>query len=430
MSKIKPFQAVIYNQEKIKDMSQVVCPPYDVISPVEQERYHKISPYNFLHILLGKDIAGEDKYKRSGDYFVSWLRENILIHDQKPAIYFYSQQYKVKGETKTRFGFISLLHLEESKSSLFVHEHTRLEAKEDRFRLMNQVNANLSPIFIVFEDKKRIIQRTLSQHIQGKTPFIEVTDDEKTVHRVWRLDQPETIKGIQDSLEQEDIFIADGHHRYEVACAYRDQMRKMLGEKTNGEESFNYVLTYFTNTDQRGLSIFPIHRLLKLSLNIDMNEFKLKLKEFFDVEEIKDKDRFFFLMHKAGCNEHLIGMYKDKKYFLLRLKNVKILDKMISDKPKEYRALDVAILNYLILKNMLNCDLDNKDLIVFSPHADDFIEQVDKNPAYMAFFLNPVKVEQIIAVARKGERMPPKSTYFYPKVLSGLVINKFDKESA
>lgn len=425
MIKIKPFAAVTYNQEKIRDISSVVCPPYDVISPAKQQYYHDINNYNFIHILFGKDVPGEDKYRRSESYFRDWLKNKILIQDNGDAVYFYSQQYNIKGEKRTRFGFISLLHLGENGSSIFGHEHTRLEPKEDRLKLLKQVKANLSPIFAIFLDKKRIIQRTYRQYVQDREPFIDIIDDEKTVHKLWRLDSREILEKIQSSISGENIFIADGHHRYEVACAYRDQMRQKLGAIT-GEESFNYILTYFTNTDPRGLSILPIHRLLKLEANLDLGDFVSSLKDYFDVEEIKQRQRFFFLMEKGGRTEHLLGMYKNNKFWLLRLKNIKILDGMISDKPQEYRSLDVSILNYIILKKILGYDFENKENLTFSPHADEFIERVNNDEFSIAFFLNPVKIEQIISVALRGERMPPKSTYFYPKVLSGLVVNKFN----
>ncbi|MBU4418678.1 MAG: DUF1015 family protein, partial [Candidatus Omnitrophica bacterium] len=167
---------------------------------------------------------------------------------------------------------------------------------------------------------------------------------------------------------------------------------------------------------------------LKLDTRLDLDDFMDKAKEYFDIDQFKDRTRFFFLLEKAGCTEHLLGLYKDKKYFLLRLKNVKMLDKLISDKPKEYRTLDVAIFNYLVLKNILKLNLNNLTAVKYSPDPYALMEEVDSNPLNVAFFLNPVKIQQIINIAVSGNKMPPKSTYFYPKVLSGLVVNKFEKE--
>ncbi|MBU1923936.1 MAG: DUF1015 domain-containing protein [Candidatus Omnitrophica bacterium] len=428
MTKIKAFKAVFYNPEKIKDFNQVVCPPYDVISPLAQDTYHERSVYNFIHILLAKDSATDDKYRRAGSIFRDWLKDTVLVQDKRPAIYFYSQQYVIRGEKKTRLGFISLLKLGDDKgSAVFGHENTHTEAKQDRFRLLKQVKANLSPIFVIFLDKKRIIQRIFQKYIFGKEAFIEVIDDEKTLHKLWRLDTPEALEVIEASMSNENIFIADGHHRYEVSCAYRDLMREKLGAQFSGEEDFNYCLSYFTNTDYRGLSISPIHRLFKLDAELDLMDFIFRAKEYFDVDQVKEKVRFFFLMEKAGCTEHLLGVYKDKKYFLLRLKNIKILDKLTVNKPKEYRMLDVAILNYLVLKNILSFDLDNLPKVRYDPDPEELIKEVDADPLKVAFFLNPVKIGQIIEVALGGNKMPPKSTYFYPKVLSGLVINKLEE---
>lgn len=426
MAKIRPFRAVIYNQEKIKDLSRVVCPPYDIISPHQQQSYHDISPYNLIHILLGKDIPGEDKYLRAANYFRGWLKDKILIQEEKPAVYFYSQQYNLKGEKKTRVGFIALLHLEDKNPSVFGHEQTRPEPKEDRLRLLKAVRANLSPIFVLFSDKKRIIQRIHQQHIQNQKPFIDITDDEKTIHKLWKLDYQSVLDRLCFDMHNENIFIADGHHRYEVASAYRDEIRQIIGRFT-GEEDSNYILAYFTNVESRGLTILPIHRLVRSPLKMsDTAGLMVALREYFDVEEVRDKIRFFFLMEKAGHREHVLGMYKDRRYLLLRLKNIKILDKTIADKPKEYRSLDVSILNQIVLKNIFGLDLEDRQGITFTPDADELIESVDRDVSSIAFFLNPVKIQQIMSLALNRDKMPEKSTYFYPKVLSGLVINKFD----
>lgn len=425
MTKIIPFKALMYNQKIIKDVSKVVCPPYDVISPEQQEYYYQKDPHNLIHILLAKDKAGDNKYERSGKYFKEWIKENILISEEMPSIYFYSQLYNLKGEKRTRYGFIALLRLGNSNSGVYGHENTHMPAKEDRFRLLKQVKANLSPIFVLFPDQKRIIARMREKFIQGQAPSIELTDDDKTVHKIWRISSPEIVSAVQEKMTDENIFIADGHHRYEVSCAYQEEMKQLAG-KSSQDESFDYILAYFTNLDPRGLTIMPIHRLVRLKEEFNMREFQNLLSEYFDVEEVKDRNKFFFLLNKAAGHEHILGMYKNKKFWFIRLKNIKILDKIIKDKPYEYRILDVSILNHIVLKKILGLDLDDKEVIRFSPDCEELIETVNKEADKIAFFLNPVKVEQIMSVAIKGEKMPPKSTYFYPKVLSGLVINKLE----
>ena len=201
-------------------------------------------------------------------------------------------------------------------------------------------------------------------------------------------------------------------------------MKEKAGDKFTGEEDFNYIMTYFTNTDRRGLTIFPIHRLFQAEDGLDRQALQTRLKGYFDLEEVRDKDKFFFLLNKAGRTEHSIGMYMEREFWLLRLKNIKILNKLIPDKPESYRSLDVCILNYLIFKNILGVESDNKRLLCFSPNVEEILSGAEGRGGRIAFFLNPAKIEQIMAVALSGEKMPPKSTYFYPKVLSGLVIHK------
>ena len=424
MSKIAPLQAVIYNQDKVNNLSSVVCPPYDVISPAEQQKLYDKNPFNFIHIILSRGDNEKDKYEVASQYLEGWLKEKILIKDNSPAIYFYSQQYNVKGENKARYGFMCLLRLPEDRSAVFAHEHTRAAPKEDRLRLFRAVGANLSPIFVVFADKKRIIQR-LSDDCLGKKPFLEATDESKTVHKVWRIDSPHMLADIQKKMDSENLFIADGHHRYEVSCIYRDEMKEKTGI-ADPDAPFNFTLAYFTNMDQRGLTIFAIHRLVKLARQIDMAGLRKELLKYFDIEEIKEKNRFFFLLEKAGGREHVFGMYKDNHFYLLRLKNVKILDNFSQDKSKAYRSLDVSILNSLVFDNILKLDLEGADNIIFNNNAEDIINAVDNDVQAIGFFLNPVKIDQIMSVALAGDKMPPKSTFFYPKVLSGLVINKHE----
>lgn len=426
MVEVKPFRAVIYNQDKIEDLAKVVCPPYDVISAQKQLFYQELDAHNLIHILLRPDTEREDKYQRAAGYFKDWIKNKVFIQEEESAIYFYTQQYNIKGEKKIRFGFICLLRLDEKGASVFAHEHTRSEPKDDRLKLLRQVNANLSPIFAVFLDKKRIIQRTYQKHIRDKLPLMCVTDEDKTTHKIWKITAPSLIKEIQTSMLKEEIFIADGHHRYEVACLYRDEMQQALGTSFTGEEDFNYLMSYFTNTDPHGLLILSIHRLLKLDKHLDFETFQKKLQDFFDLEEVKKTEQFFFLLQKCGQSEHVIGMYKDKRYWLLRLKNIKILDRIMSDKPKEYRELDVSILNAIVFEKILNIDVTDKKNLTFNHDYEYIIDQVDCDRSCVGFFLNPVKMQQIISVALKGERMPSKSTFFYPKLVSGLVINKHE----
>lgn len=425
MANIKPFCGIYFNQDKITDISKVICPPYDIISPVAQESYHRLSPYNMIHLEFGRDKPGEDKYKCAEVSFNNWLKEEILMRDKEPAIYFYNQRFTIRGEAKERLGFIALLRLEGKGNTVFPHEHTRLEPKEDRLQLIKHVEANLSPIFVLFSDEKRIIRRTYEKYIKDTSPFIEIIDEERMSHKIWRFNSEDALESFQAQMENKNIFIADGHHRYEVALAFREEMKKKLGNLPE-EADFNYIMAYFTNIEGKGLSILPIHRLVEGISDFRIDTFKEAVKAYFDIQEIKERDNFLLLLEKAGVRENTLGMYRDKKFYLLRLKNKKFLDKEILDKPKEYGSLDVTILNYIVLKRILGLNLEDKEKIKFNPNTDELISHVDNNNNSLAFFLNPVKIEQLVSIAQAGERMPPKSTYFYPKVYAGLLINKFN----
>ncbi len=425
MAKVSPFRAVLYNQNEIRDLSKVLCPPYDVISPARQKALQESSPYNFIRMELTEDIPGQDKYELAGNRFQEMLKKEILIQDPQPAVYFYRQEYTIKGEKKARVGFLALLKIEEQKSFIFGHERTHSDAKDDRLKLIRRVKANLSPIFVIFGDKKKVISQLLFPAIKNKEPFVNTTDDEKTVHKLWRLDGVELMKKVQERMDNENIFIADGHHRYEVACAWRDEIKRN-SQSFSGEESCNYILAYFTYNDPLGLTVLPIHRLVKLDNRPDITALNAKLNEYFSVEEVKDRARFFFLLARAGVAEHVIGMYNSKRHWLLRLRNIKVLDKLMVDKPVEYRNLDTAILNATVLERILNLNLEEKKELTFSADTEELIHAADNDSTLVVFFLNPTKVDQITAIALRGEKMPPKSTYFYPKVISGLVVNKHD----
>ncbi len=425
MTKIRGFTGCLYNTEKVKDLAAVVCPPYDVISASRQRHLSQLSPYNLINILLRQQIGNEDIYAQAGKLFTQWVRQGVLIQDVNETIYFYSQQYTIRGEKRTRLGFIARLFLDQQNSDTYGHEHTRLEPKEDRLQLLRSVKANLSPIFAVVADKNRIIHTVFQKHINQQKPLIEITDDEKVIHRLWRIDAPELVADIQNKMAQEKIFIADGHHRFEVACTYRDEQKTQPG--FSQEHGANYLMCYFTHTDSPGLTILPIHRLVRLEEGFVLADFIAALKEHFDIEEVKDQVKFFFMMEKAGRTQSTIGFYKDKRFFLMRLKNIKIVDKLIPDRPPEYRLLDVCILNYIVLQKILGLAFDDKQRIAFDHNAEEIMARVDADGRNIGFILNSIKAQRIMQVALTGHKMPPKSTFFYPKVLSGLVINRHEE---
>jgi len=421
MSALKPFEAVFYNQEKIDNLSNVFCPPYDVISKEQQENYYKQEPYNFIRLELTKETAKDDakdnKYTRARKTYEEWFKKGILKQDKTPCLYFYKQDYKYQGQKYTRSGFLGLLKLgDDSGVKILPHERTHDAAKTDRLALWSTLKANLSPIFVGYADKAGKIDRVFFKELASQKPYLEAVDHDKVKHTIWRLDNQEKIQEIVNVIDGQNLFICDGHHRFEVANQIRREAIKK-SKKTTGDESYNYVMTYFTNMDSKDLQIFPIHRIVKkfpISVNL--------LEQYFRIDKVKTKVDWLVLLQRAGQNEHAFGFYNKQGMFLLRLKNKTLIDKMVKEGSKEYHSLDAAILKAFILDQV---GVTSEE-IIYTKDPDELINAVNEGNAEAGFVLNPVQVGQLRAIALNDERMPPKTTYFYPKVLSGLTIYKMD----
>ena len=420
MAHIKPFQSFYYNIDKIGDVAKVISPPYDIISDEQLVYYHTLSPYNFTHIDLARsrstDTKDNSRYTRAQKLFEEWQKKEILIQDEKPCVYIYKQDYTVMGQKYSRLGFIALMRLEDGDDSkVFPHENTHAHTVDDRFQLTKTLNANLSCIFVCYGDKQRKVESIFNKKIVQKTPLIHVKDSEGVDHRLWRLDDPLLIREINQSVEGQNLFIADGHHRYEVACAYR-KLRSQRKSFTS-DEPYDYVMTYFTNLDSRDLQIFPMHRIVK--------KFPKKLtflEDYFRVDKMRSIDHMSIDLARAGLNEHAFGVYTKGEILLLRLKSKLMISEYVKEGSDDYKQLDATLLKSFIFDKV---GIDSKD-IVYTKDINEVIFMVDTGAAEAGFIMNPVKISQLKAIALNGERMPPKTTYFYPKVLSGLTIYKME----
>lgn len=425
MTEIKPFKAIIYNKQKVRNLSNVVCPPYDVISDTEKESLNKLDDFNFIKLLLSKPALKEsgqhlDKYKNAKLIFSSWLKDGVLISDKKEGIYFYFQEFMVKGEKKSRVGFIALMRLSETgKTAVHPHEFTRQAPKDDRLALLKSVRANLSPIFTLFSDVDRQVTRIFDNYISKQVPLLEVKDRNGEIHKIWRLEDATLVKRLKDYMKDKDVVIADGHHRYEVACEFKNAMLRRRGRTPKSRlVDFNYIMAYFIDMNSRGLTVLPTHRLVR---KMPKNALE-KIGEFFVIEKVPDRFALSFLLTKAATSTHAFGLYAGGSFYLLRLKKECMNDKFIVGDSDLYNSLDVVVLNKLILDRLLSVDLSSLEFI---KEEDEAIELVDKGNFSAVFFLSATKVEQIRNIALNNERMPPKSTYFYPKLLSGLLVHKF-----
>ncbi len=423
----QPFKGIIYNVRKIKTLSAVIAPPYDVISHAMQEKLYRSSPYNVVRLILGKIRKNDDKndsrYTRAKKFFSSWLKKRIMVEDNRESMYVYSQIYKTNSNIIERIGFIALMAIDmrEGDNRVLAHENTLQAPKLDRLELMRAVRANLSPIFVLYDDKKHKILQILKSIASRNKPFIDI-DFDNVKHRVWRLDDKRAIKRIEEIMVSKDIFIADGHHRYEVACTYaREIQRENVPDRL--KQSSGYIMAYFVESESQILTILPAHRLIKDADALKNNDVIERLKKFFYIEKVSGPGPLISKLH-GYVKSHRFGMYLGKgAFYILRLKTPRHSDRVIKDSSRQWKRLDVSILHFFIFQHLLKIR-DDDDNIEFFNNPKDAASAVDNGKYRMAFFLNPTKVTQVKQIAKLGERMPRKATYFYPKPLSGLVVNK------
>ena len=429
MTIIRPFRGLLYNRKAVGNLAKVITPPYDVITPRQQVRYYKSHPKNFIRIDLGKtskkDSASNNRYTRARGFFERWIKEGVFTKDDASSIYVYSQEYKEAGRRKARLGFISLAKLEEDRTKGFLpHERTFSGPKMDRFRLMKEVKANLSPIFsIVFDDNKKIMQILKDVAYRWK-PILDV-EFEGTRNKIWRMSDEGLITKLSRAIRNKRALIADGHHRYEVALEYRRYMLKTKKEAIPG--AYDYVMMYFATSDPAGLTILPTHRMVAGISTVRLRKNLDKLNKYFDIIETGSRYAMFSCM-KAGRKRHAIGVYLGgRDYMCLRLKRKDAGAFIDSKNSSCWRNLDVVILHHLVFEKALGIKGHGAEkAITFTRDAEEAFDWTASGIGRVSFFLNPPDLKDINNIVKRQERMPHKTTYFYPKPPSGLVINKLE----
>ncbi len=437
MPEIAPFRGLYYDSNKISDFSKVVIPPYDVISPQEQDCFYQLSPYNMIRLELGKstpeDTAQNNVHTRSADCLREWRREGVLLRDDKPAIYYYELDYSLSsGARLTRCGFLCMLRLEDfSSGRVRPHERTFQAAKDERLQLMLACHANFSPVFALYSDPQEAIDKSLKAG-RDSEPLIRFVDRHGMEHRLWRVEEESSLKQARDLIADKPIFIADGHHRYETALNYRALMRERFPQ-AGSKASFEYIMIYLSNLNQRGLTILPTHRLLRSLEDWDSKAFLAAAEGYFDVlrfgADERGKTEWRAALEGAGARKaSSIGFYhgKSESLYLLTAKPSAVTH-YLSEKgiAGALQSLDVVILDQLILRKILNLSdvfLSNADNIHFKHDMTDAYSDVRSGKYEAGFFINSTRMEQVQEVATAGLVMPHKSTYFYPKVGSGMIV--------
>ncbi len=442
MATITPFRGIVYNQAKAGKLSALVCPPYDIISSAEQQDLYRKSPYNVIRLEYGLASPGDtdedNRYTRAAAALEEWSRTNVLKQDQEPAFYIYEMEYMIGGAARKLRGFIGLVRIEDYESGVVKpHETTLSGPKTDRLNLLRACRASFSQIFSIFSDSRGKIARVLSKAV-GRKPEMEVKSSDNVVHRAWVLKDSNDIETIVGEMSDKQIFIADGHHRYDTALNYRNERRAAAGSFT-GREGFNYVAMFLAPLEDPGLTILPAHRALFNLTDFDPRRFEGDLNRYFNIERIdfdkkseaKDLDTVLDTMAHRADHSHVFGMRVkgEHSYYLLTLRNEADMDALLPAKSPAYRRLDVSILHHLIIDKLLGIKMETHKLglnIEYIKDADEADKRVHSSAVELVFFMNPTKVHEVKDVAAAGERMPQKATYFYPKLLTGLVIHKIE----
>lgn len=444
MADIFPFRGLRYNPQLISDISQVLCPPYDVISPEQQKALQQKSPYNMINLEYGEELQEDsplnNKYSRAQKTLEEWLAKGLLQPEQGPAIYLHQHQFQYKSNNFSRTTLLTRVRLEESgieseRKTVFPHEGTQEGPKLDRLNLLRACQANLSPIFALYENQDEKIRLSLAES-QESIPIIQNSGASGESHKVWKIDKAEVIVRLQEHFFKKALFIADGHHRYETALSYQREMlanEKAQTTPVQKVQAYDFTLMGLVSMTDPGLLILPVHRLIKgVNRNL-LLELKGKLMEYFDIYTfpLNELDPDNYINKLASFIERdtkeltTICCYgiEGNHYFILSLKQDADIKKfMPEDRSQAYCQLEVSLLHHVILEGMLGLtkDMNKIDFTTDGPEA---VNKVTSGEYQAAFLIRPLSVESIIKVARAGDRMPGKSTYFYPKLPTGLVIN-------
>lgn len=423
MAEIRPFRALRFSPKAGK-IEELTCPPYDIISESQRRGYLARNPHNIIRLELPRD--GGDPYAEAGDTLKRWRDEGILKRDGREAIYVYEIEFTADGKRRRIRGLTCLVKLEEfEKGIILPHEETLSRAKADRFRLMKATDCNFSNIYSLYMDPCREKAPDIQTLTEKTQPLNEMTDEAGLIHRLWAITDQKEIAAIQEHLKDAKLFIADGHHRYETALNYRNDLR---ARGASVGTAADYVMMTLVEMDDPGLVVFPTHRMIREVAGFDAEALLRECGAWFEVrrgialpalEETLNRayrdgrSAFVFYAGGTACT-------------LLTLKDASVMDALLPGKSPASRRLDVAVLHTLILERLLGMgkeDMANQMNLAYTRDVKEALGGVDRGDCQCSFLMNPTRVSEIRDVASAGEKMPQKSTYFYPKLITGLTMN-------
>ncbi|MEA2497187.1 MAG: hypothetical protein QOJ29_5098 [Thermoleophilaceae bacterium] len=419
MAEIQPLHAVHYDTRTAGALENLVAPPYDVIDDQMRRELIAKSPFNIVEVDLPSPEEGEDPYAHAEHIFEAWLQQGVMVKEREPSIWIMRQQFRLGGQTLNRTGFFARVRVEDyGQGRIRPHERTHPGPKEDRLRLTRATRANLSPIFSLFHDPGDTAWNVLAP-LTEEDPYFTVVDADGIADRVWRCSDPEVISQLQQAMADRELLIADGHHRYETARVY--------AEEIGGEGDHSYVLQFLCSMEDPGMVILPTHRLLtNLKSSETQEALANTLREHFEIERV-ELDGIVPPAGELPAFGYIDAHFKQP--FRLTLKDRASLEQAMPGKPDAYRTLDTAVLEALILRGPVGLsedDISHLNGLAHSKDLDDALAAVNDGRADAAFIMRGTPIDQVREVANAGETMPPKSTFFYPKIPTGLLINPLE----
>ena len=429
MAEIRPFRGLRYDLSHVGALSDVIAPPYDVIDAALQAKLYDASPYNAVRLELNReepgDAPGADRYARAAEFLRTWRKQGVLRPDDSPSFYVVHQTFEVEGREFTRRGFMARVRLEPfGKGSIYPHEQTLAGPKADRLALYEATATNLSPVFGLYPDPENAVLAAVEAGIADRTP-IEATDHLGVVNRLWPVSEPHALTIAQGLMGSKPIFIADGHHRYETGLKYRDRL-EAAAESIGPDDPANFTFMMLVGMSDPGLDIQPTHRLVSGFKGLASATLAERLGAEFDVEEVGAGESGMQATWEAieveGAQNVLgLGTVADGRWLVARLRSDSAMDRLAPNQGPDWRSLGVSILHVLVLKSTLG-DLGETACRYVHTLAE-VAAAVDSGSCDLACLVPPARMEHVEAIARNRETMPPKSTYFYPKSLTGLVFN-------
>jgi len=435
MAEVQPFRGWRYDLSQVGSLSDVTAPPYDVINPQQQKELYERHACNVVRLILNRDEPGDDstdsRYARASNFLRHWQSDGVLVREREDALYVYHQAFDWEGVHYLRKGFLGRLRLEEfGKGKVFPHEQTMSGPKADRLLLTKACRMNLSPVFGLYPDADGSVQSPLEEAIAGVTPM-EATDDLNVLHRFWPVADSTAISQARAALRDKPVFIADGHHRYETALNYRNGLAAE-GRLPDDRAAANFVLMHFVGMSDPGLAILPTHRLVSGLPAVTADDVKQALGRHFEIEEIGTgnaaaAETWELIEADGGQNVFGFGTPRDGRWLVARVTDDSPMRQLAADQSDAWRKLGVSLLHRLVLDHLIAGKYpESERKCVYVHLLDEVNAAMAEKSCQLACLVPPARIEHVESIASKYEKMPPKSTYFYPKLLSGLVFNPLE----